>query len=586
MKRGRKWLLAGAISVAVPVAAAQFIYKIPPASCTTTLADAEESTVSTAITNATSVDTICLPTDTADWTTQLAISKCLTIKGNGIGNTIIRDASATDNLISWTIPAACTTARWTGIEFQKNGGADKNHGVLTITGDSSTSRQARVDHNKWGAFSGGFSLIGSDWIGVADHNEFVDSLDAIFMEITNVNWGGVGFSNKSWSDAPNYGDSRALFLEDNIFTHTGGLKAVTDGYLGARYVARYNTITNGWFEAHGSDSTPGGRGTRLMDIYYNKYICTVGAPCNYAANFRSGTAVIHDNTFYQYSATPIATAAYRLAQSFGPWGPADGYGFGDLNDAGSPFETNTATGGSTGTLIRTGAGWSAAGNGQWAGYSVRKTTCTAREYNQCNSIIVSNTTDTLTYEVTSYPVVALSFANGDAYTIDRVTNVIDQPGRGAGSQLNFQSFISTNSCTASGTTGTCNTVTAHGLATNDKVAIGGVEVEGRWNRTFNVTGTPTTTSFTVTNEASGLTSGNYGGVMKLPATNDQVNEPIYEWNNCVDTQNPPRYGCGGGGTNAQVGTLHPTQIISGTHYINDTARPAYTDYTYPHPLVH
>ena len=53
---------------------------------------------------------------------------------------------------------------------------------------------------------------------------------------------------------------------------------------------------------------------------------------------------------------------------------------------------------------------------------------------------------------------------------------------------------------------------------------------------------------------------------------NQASEPFYEWNNTIN-------GVDGdivGGT---------ADLIEGISYINDTARPGYSPYTYPHPLV-
>src|SRR5262249_21547491 len=57
--------------------------------------------------------------------------------------------------------------------------------------------------------------------------------------------------------------------------------------------------------------------------------------------------------------------------------------------------------------------------------------------------------------------------------------------------------------------------------------------------------------------------------------NDQVTDPIYSWNN--------KYTDGGGGS---FGLSSFTATIrSGEHYFNNTHKPGYTPYTYPHPLT-
>jgi len=59
--------------------------------------------------------------------------------------------------------------------------------------------------------------------------------------------------------------------------------------------------------------------------------------------------------------------------------------------------------------------------------------------------------------------------------------------------------------------------------------------------------------------------------------NNQTVEPCYQWNN---TYNLP-----GGGTAPINFAASTVNIISNTHYFNGTAKPGYTPYTYPHPLV-
>jgi hypothetical protein len=54
--------------------------------------------------------------------------------------------------------------------------------------------------------------------------------------------------------------------------------------------------------------------------------------------------------------------------------------------------------------------------------------------------------------------------------------------------------------------------------------------------------------------------------------NDQVDDPIYAWDNTRES-----------GVSVQVGAGHPP-IRANEHYFNGTPRPGYSPYTYPHPL--
>ena len=69
---------------------------------------------------------------------------------------------------------------------------------------------------------------------------------------------------------------------------------------------------------------------------------------------------------------------------------------------------------------------------------------------------------------------------------------------------------------------------------------------------------------------------------------NQASIPLYEWNNCSGAV------CGSGGTPVHFGTydgstgdcsyMNLYHIKSGRDYFNDTQKPGYTPYTYPHPL--
>lgn len=74
--------------------------------------------------------------------------------------------------------------------------------------------------------------------------------------------------------------------------------------------------------------------------------------------------------------------------------------------------------------------------------------------------------------------------------------------------------------------------------------------------------------------------GRSGGTQLSGATpsvpvgwNDQVDDPMYEWNNTEESGNP----------GFSVGS--PLIIRANEHYFVDTALPGYTPYTYPHPLT-
>src|SRR5947209_4817881 len=54
--------------------------------------------VHTAVSSAVDDDTVIIPAGTATWTNGLAINKAITLQGNGIGNTIIKDGMTSNTL--------------------------------------------------------------------------------------------------------------------------------------------------------------------------------------------------------------------------------------------------------------------------------------------------------------------------------------------------------------------------------------------------------------------------------------------------------------------------------------------------------
>lgn len=478
-----------------------------------TSATCSAADVQAAIDASSDLDIVKIKAGTCSWATTVTVTKAIQLRGeqnctlDGSGNcsswsTIIKDAHPSDDkILLITLPTA-KPMRLMHLEFQDAavGGTNYN-GVVQVTGANTDSRRLRIDHCRFTNLNGA-NVFTTDVLGVIDHNVFMRNASTIPVYVYHSGWNGATHADGSWAAAVNFGTEAFLFVENNYFEDTNYPfpYAITDAYRGARYVVRYNTIVNGWVEAHGSDSGGRERGTRAIEIYNNALSCNGGDTCQYVANFRSGTGLIHDNTTSGFTGPQITLAAYRLFFPFSPWDTADGRSAYDVNNAGNPFETGTATGGSTTTLVRAGAGWT---TNQWAGYTVRKTsTCATPSTNQCASVIVSNTSTTLTYSGTGgYDFgdssKVLSFSNGETYEINKVTYVLDQPGRGQGTQMS-----------------------------------GTVPV---W-------------------------------------TNDQVDEPLYEWNN---TQ---------GATNIDFLIDHPAQILSGQHYVANTAKPGYAPYTYPHPL--
>jgi hypothetical protein len=72
-------------------------------------------------------------------------------------------------------------------------------------------------------------------------------------------------------------------------------------------------------------------------------------------------------------------------------------------------------------------------DGQWVGYTIKKTTgFNVGEQQQIFSIITANTSNKITYHEAFRPAKSLNFSTGDQFKLYKVLQVFDQPGRMGG----------------------------------------------------------------------------------------------------------------------------------------------------------
>ena len=93
-----------------------------------------------------------------------------------------------------------------------------------------------------------------------------------------------------------------------------------------------------------------------------------------------------------------------------------------------PFFSGTASSVGTLTVTTTGANWSP---NQWAGYTIKRTAGGTPGFAYING----NSSNTINFSATGGFGANLSFSVGDAFTINKVEQTIDQPGIGAGPLL-------------------------------------------------------------------------------------------------------------------------------------------------------
>jgi hypothetical protein len=377
-------------------------------------------------------DTIMLPAGAFTWTTPVTINKAVTLKGAGVGSTIIKDSVQSLAFLNVTLVAGNLT-RITGIEFQDGGRANSVLAALDVHGSNTNGSQFRFDNCKWGNVKGSPRL--NTVIGVIDHDTFIIHTVQTAIYVYGSDWDGHGpYGDGSWSVPTGFGTSQFLFIEDCTFISTGPIyeNYVTDAYSGARFVVRHCNITNARPTNHGTESTGRHRGARAMEVYKNHFTLNNN---KFAGGSRSGSVVFHDNTVggSWANAAVFDLGNFRNFMSFAPWGGADGTNPWDTNEP-NVFFSGTAAANSSGTTVTvSGVNWTA---NQWKNYTVR------RSSNICNSnsvgfgYILSNTSNTITYSDNGgYVVPTLAFCAGDTLEIRKVDHALDQPGRARGSLI-------------------------------------------------------------------------------------------------------------------------------------------------------
>jgi hypothetical protein len=374
-------------------------------------------------------DTITLPAGTFTWSTPVTISKAITLQGQGIGITVIRDAVQSGPLMTWNL-VTNQASRMTGIEFRNGGRTVQTFsGIIPINGIAYDNRTMRIDHCKFDHLNGTL-LVPHDVIGVIDHNIFLEAgKEAI--QVWNTKWGGGTFGNGSWMDTNHFGTSRFIFIEDNAFIYGAAYGAI-DAYGGARYVARHNIFANCHHGGHGTEGQRN-RGMRAVESYNNRFIG--GDTPGVLVNMRSGVALIHDNIVSGGNpgvTRGFALNCYRTFRGFDSyWGGADGQSHWDINQTGGPFYSGTASSGGPLTVTVAGAAWSP---GQWIGYSIAKTSNLGdNNFSQ----IKANTSNTITFLAVGAGRhgANMRFASGDTFSIYKVNQALDQPGRSGGSPI-------------------------------------------------------------------------------------------------------------------------------------------------------
>lgn len=299
-------------------------------------ASCSQTNVQSAVTSAVTGDRVLVPACSSTvWGSSVTISgKNITVQGAGAGSTIISGRG---------IDLSNSASRITGFTFNLNGG--------TIYVDD--SRGFRYDHNtiaepSWqfcfqnlGSQDGSRSLRPVE--GLIDNNAFTNCRVVVFGETFSI-----GGSDR-WAEPLNLGTSHAVYIEDNTYSVTncpqgqnGVLCNFVDANVGGRYVARFNTIINSYFEAHSAGNST--RGSRLVEVYNNTTTLQVAGSVDGMNGFyrpfflRSGVNMVFHNTYVDSGGT-MDIDNERSYDGTITWGLCDGTRFVDGNEPGTNGHT-------------------------------------------------------------------------------------------------------------------------------------------------------------------------------------------------------------------------------------------------------
>jgi len=538
-----------------------------------------EESVQDAINESVNGDTVLIQEGSAEWIADVKLgkqltwgtsptfeSKSITIKGKGIDKTIINASDAKLAIIT----EEGKPVRITGITFR--GPQNGSGGIVWIYG---TGKEVRVDHCKFYNVKKGRSIYLVNVYGVVDHCEFIETEEHSNSGFsTNGIFGDDGSS--AWARPLTLGSANAFYIEDcYIHFYTSYGNGGGDNYCGARYVFRYNDLINADCGHHGFDSST--RSTFSWEIYENVFtwLGNIRTGVN-AVSSRGGTGVIFNNKIYNPQsegtykyASSIEFSSYRSKNTMPVNSPiCDGSNEVDGNSA---IEAGTASGPSSETTIFCeGKNWTL---GEWTGYFAWNLTD-----NNSIALVESNTKDSLIA-----PLFILK-KNGLCYnTVASPTTMLCEsanwiPNQWAGYTIINQKDFSSGVITSNDT----NTITA--------VLSGGTR--NSWLRydIFKIVSfTPENGSdlrwnpgdqFKLANGYPCLDQNGYTNMIEGESHLPQKSEPIYEWNNKYDGVHKDIE------LNKNFAPECYNHVKENRDYFNETFRPEYVPYPYPHPLTY
>ncbi len=264
--------------------------------------------VQEAINSAADADTVYIPSGTCVWTDQVTIpnTKGITLQGAGQGVTIIQGTSTTERTLVVNVTSGHALTRVTSLTMDANG-VTKTGTVGWINVIGNGLDVFRVDHVTVNDLRSRGILV------LAGGGELGGLIDHVTINMPN-NGSAQGIAIYSagpevdtpYSRAFTPGTNKSIYIEDSTFKYDYRGDSAMDASAGARFVFRYNTLTNTNVEWHGADSG-GYRGVHTFEVYRNKFASSVSMRMQF---HRSGAGVSFDNT-YTGAYTGLNLSVYR-----------------------------------------------------------------------------------------------------------------------------------------------------------------------------------------------------------------------------------------------------------------------------------
>ena len=282
-----------------------------------------------------------IPAGTCIWTSQVNVSKGITLKGAGEGVTTIidnitKDGSPGSVALIVTVDAP-NNFRLTGLTF-KGQAYDPNvwnKGHINIGG---TMTAFRVDHITVQATTS-FIITKGCVYGLIDH---ITISGYYLLRTEHLTCGNTNYGDGSWAMPIDWGGPGAVYVEDSTLTGSAPpyLTGFFDSFSGGRLVIRHNRFYQGNIGTHGTDTGQRYRSQRVVEIYDNVFEYVPEQAVDFVAWIRGGTGVFFNNTIKGPGALNFlvrlvncrdAGAGCAGMSSFPPWGACDGTSQYDTN---------------------------------------------------------------------------------------------------------------------------------------------------------------------------------------------------------------------------------------------------------------